>query len=89
MTVDERPDAAPEPRDYTALKILALLCLAEVGILWLLINVESPVSPIVRRLLGNPIGVLTLVMCVVTLLCYVMAVTLAMRERRAKRRGLE
>jgi hypothetical protein len=83
VSADERADGAPDRRDYTALRILAVLCLLEIGILYVLIAVETPVTPIVRRLLRNPAGVFALVMFVVTLLCFGMALVLSVRERRA------
>jgi hypothetical protein len=57
-------------RDYTALIILAVLGSLEIAILYLLIAVDTPLAPMVRRLLENPAGVFTLVMIVVTLLCF-------------------
>lgn len=84
----EQTPGAPTPRDYTALKYLAAFSLVEIALLYLLIAVETPLSPLVRQLLRNPIGVFTLVMIVVTLLCYGMAAILGLRETSAaNRRG--
>ncbi len=85
----EQTPTPPTPRDYTALKYLGALCLAEIGLLYLLIAVETPLSPIVRQLRRNPFGVFTLVMVVVTLLIYGMAAILGLRERIATRKGDE
>jgi hypothetical protein len=64
-----------------------VLCLLEVGILYLLIAVDTPVAPLVSRLLRNPPGVFTLVMFVVTTLCAAMAAFLSWVEWLHKRRS--
>ena len=82
-------DEPLRPRDYTALKLIAALGLAEVGLLYLLIAVETPLSPVVRRLTRNPAGVFSLVMSVVTLLFFGVAVILSIREKYAARKARE
>ncbi|MFN2563587.1 MAG: hypothetical protein ABR499_01080 [Gemmatimonadaceae bacterium] len=68
-------------RDYTALRILAGLCAAEVAVLCALIVIESPLTPLVHRLLETPSGVIILVMSVVTLIMLGMIVVLLLRRR--------
>jgi hypothetical protein len=54
-----------------------------------LIAVDTPVTPLVHRLMQNPFGIFTLVMIIVTLLCFGMATLLELRERaRAKRQTM-
>jgi len=70
-------------RDYRALWILLALCAVEIAFLYVLIAVDTPATPVVRRLMRNPFGVFSLVMGVVTLLCVGMALLLGARERAA------
>jgi ABC-type sulfate transport system permease component len=81
MATGDPSHGSAEHRDYSALVILAILGLLEIVILYVLIAVDTPVTPMVRRLLENPAGVFTLVMCVVTLLCFGMAGFLSWAER--------
>jgi hypothetical protein len=82
MAADDPADiSSGQPRDYTALRILGVLCLLEIGLLYVLIAVDTPLTPLVRRLLRNPGGVFALVMFVVTLLCIGMALVLTVREK--------
>jgi hypothetical protein len=69
MATDEASNRPAEPPDYSALIILGVLCLVETAMLYVLIAVETPLTPIVEGLLRNGAGVFTLVMFVVTLLC--------------------
>jgi hypothetical protein len=85
MASRDASDGSAERRDYTALVILAILSLLEITILYVLIAVDTPVTPIVRRLLENGAGVFTLVMFVVTLLCAGMAGFLSWVERYHKK----
>jgi len=85
------PQPAPsEPatirRDYTAIVLVGLLGLVEIAILYVLIAVDTPVTPLVRALLRNPFGVFTLVMAVVVLLCFSMVGILSWAEWAHKRR---
>jgi len=64
----ETQERSRSARDYSGLIILAVLCGLEVGILYVLIAFDTPLRPIVDRLLKNPAGVFTLVMSVVFLL---------------------
>jgi hypothetical protein len=50
-----------------------------------LIAVDMPVTPLVHRLMQNPFGIFTLVMIIVTFLCFGMATLLGLRERRASK----
>ena len=72
----------PRRRDSSALIMLAAMVVLEVVILYLLIAIETPVSPIVRALLKNPAGVFTLVMLVVSLLSFGMAAFLWWGQRQ-------
>ena len=73
-------------RDYTAPVILAILAALEVAILYVVIVFDTPLSPLVQRLLENPAGVFTLVMCVVLVLILAMIGFLSWAERAHKRR---
>ena len=84
--VVEGEEPAPEPRgDYSGLWILLMLAAVEVALLYVLIAVDTPATPLVRRLMRNPFGVFTLVMGVVTILCFGMAFLLGARQRAAAR----
>jgi hypothetical protein len=72
-------------RDSTVLRILVALGLAETGLLYVLIAVETPLSPIVHALMRNPPGVFTLVMLVVAFLWYGVVLVLALRQRYGAR----
>lgn len=87
MIAAENPEDSSPPHDYTALTYIVVLGLVEVGLLYLLIAVETPLSPIVRRLMRNPFGVFTVVMVVVMILVYGMIAFLTLAERAAKRKG--
>lgn len=67
--------------DYTALLILTSLCAAEVAILYVLIVVETPAAPIVRRLLETRAGLVAVVASVVTFLLIAMAGVLLLGRR--------
>jgi hypothetical protein len=60
---------------------LAAAALLEIGFLYLLIAVESPISALVRRLMRNPPGLFAVVMIAVTMVCLTMALVLTARER--------
>lgn len=78
----EDPGASPKrPADYTAIRIIAGLGIAEIAILYFLIAVESPVSPIVRRLLQTPSGMVVLVAGVIGILLLGMIALLLLRRR--------
>jgi hypothetical protein len=64
-TADESPQHPTPSRDYSALIILAVLAAVEIAILYALMALDTPLTPLVHRLLRNPAGVFTLVMCVV------------------------
>lgn len=81
----EHPDGAPVRRDPSGLVILLVLCALEVAILYLLIAVETPLAPLVRKAIQNPGGLVAVVMSAVTVLCIGMAVFLSLLTRR--RRG--
>jgi hypothetical protein len=55
-------------------------------ILYLLIAVNSPVAPAIRRAIQNPFGLFAVVMSVVTFLSLGVAAVLSWVERRATRR---
>ncbi|MFN0181520.1 MAG: hypothetical protein ACKVZ0_22140 [Gemmatimonadales bacterium] len=61
----------------------------EIGFLYLLIAVESPVSALVRRLMRNPAGLFAVVMIAVTMVCLTMALLLTARERSQRRAARE
>lgn len=71
-----------EERGGNGLLFLGVLVVLEVGVLYLLITVESPLSPVVRLLLRNGFGIFALVMLVVSLLGFAMAVWLRLAEGR-------
>jgi hypothetical protein len=78
----EDPGASPKPQaDYTAIRIIAALGIAEIAILYFLIAVESPATPIVRRLLETPSGIVVLVAGVIGLLLLGMIALLLLRRR--------
>ncbi len=81
-----QPTDTHSPRDYTALWMLAGLSVTEVGLLYAVITLDTPISPLVHRMLQNPFGVFGLVMSIVTLLCFGMAGLLTLRERAAAKR---
>jgi hypothetical protein len=73
--VDERaaaPDGPSRARDWSGLVILAVLSALEVGILWVLIAVETPAAPVVRRAIEHPIGLVTVVLFVLAVLIVAM-----------------
>jgi hypothetical protein len=72
-------------RDYTALILIVALGVAEVAILYVLIAVETPLTPLVRRLLANPAGMFTLVISVVWVLSIGVTLILSWAERRHRR----
>ena len=74
------------PRDSSGLGILGSLAGAEIAILYLVIAVETPLTPLVTRLLSNPAGVFTLVMSVVLILIFGMAGFLSGAEWLHRRR---
>jgi hypothetical protein len=63
-TADESAQHPTTSRDYSALIILAVLVGVEVAILYVVIALDTPLRPLVQRLLQNPPGVFTLVMSV-------------------------
>lgn len=63
-----RPDDAGARRDYRGLIILGVLAALEVAILFVLIAVETPLAPAVRRLVEHPAGLVVIVMIVVSVL---------------------
>ncbi len=78
-------DSAPgstEERGGNGLLFLVVVVLLEIGILYLLIAVESPLSPLVQPLLTNGIGIFGLVMAVVVLLGFTVSVVLRLVEGR-------
>jgi xanthosine utilization system XapX-like protein len=84
MTTDDfTPEKEPR-RDYTGLVFLALVAGSEIGILYVLIAVKTPLTPIVTKMLRDPFGVFTLVVIVVTFLCYVVAWVLRLVESKSK-----
>lgn len=72
--------------DHSGLVILGSLVGAEIAILYLVIAVETPLTPLVTRLLSNPAGVFTLVMSVVLILILGMAGFLSWAEWLHQRR---
>jgi len=78
----------PDPRfKITGLVILLLACTLEVAILYLLIAVETPLQPLVRRVIQNPFGLFTVVMIAFVILAVIMTGLLTLLERRAARRA--
>ena len=75
------------PRDYSALLILAVLGLVEVALLYVLIALETPLTPLVQRLLRSPLGVFSLVMWVVSILVVGMWGLTSWAARRHKKRS--
>jgi hypothetical protein len=82
MATEQASNARAHRRDYTALTLIAALGVAEVAILYVLIAVETPLTPLVQRLLDNPAGVFTLVVTVVWLLSIGVTLILGWAERR-------
>lgn len=78
--------SSAEEKGGNGLFFLAVLVVLEIGVLYVLIAVESPLSPLVRSLLDNGFGIFALVMLVVSVLGFAMAVVLRLAEgrRRAK-----
>jgi hypothetical protein len=87
MGPEPDPSDVPPERSYGALIILGILAGFEIVILYLLIAIETPLSPIVQRLMKNPAGVFTLVMIVVTLLSFATAGFFGFVERVRKGRS--
>jgi hypothetical protein len=67
-------------RDYSAIRVLLTLCVVEVTILYVLIAVDTPLAPAVRRLLGTASGVVVLVSGVIGLLVLGMILFLVLRR---------
>ena len=79
------PAGPPDPRyRMTGLAILLLASGMEVSLLYLLIAVETPLTPVVRRLMQNPFGVFVLVMSALVVVSLLMTGLLAIRERRQR-----
>ena len=72
----------PAPTSYSGLLFLGVLVILEIGVLYLLIAVETPLSPMVAALLRNGFGIFALVMLVVTLLGFTVSVVLRLVEAR-------
>jgi succinate dehydrogenase hydrophobic anchor subunit len=83
MTVDVSPGKQKPRRDYRGMVFVAVLAALEIGLLYVLIAVESPLTPAVTALLRNPFGIFVLVMLVVTLLGYGMASVLRLLETKS------
>ena len=79
----------PPRRDGTALVMIAVLSGLEVAILYVLIAVDTPLAPLVRRALENPFGVFAVVMSVLTVLILGMAGFLTWAERHARRQTMK
>ena len=63
-----------------------MLAAVEVAILYAVIALHTPLTPLVHRLLQNPAGVFTLVMCVVMVLILGMIGFLSLAEWLHKKR---
>ena len=63
-----------------------MLAAVEVAILYAVIALDTPLTPLVHRLLENPAGVFTLVMCVVMILIVGMIGFLSWAEWLHKKR---
>lgn len=72
----------PAPKRQTGLLFLGVLVILEIGVLYLLITVETPLSPVVGALLRNGFGIFALVMLVVTVLGFTVSVVLRLMEGR-------
>lgn len=81
MSTEDLGASPKGPPDYTAIRILVALCLAEIAILYLLIAVETPVAPVVRRLLQTPSGMVVLIASVVGFLLLSKIAVLLLRRR--------
>lgn len=68
FTIDDPSDQSRAQRDYRGLIILAVLGGLEVAILYALIALETPLTPLVHRLLESALGVFLLVIWVTGLL---------------------
>jgi hypothetical protein len=75
------------PGRWDGLIILVVLSVLEVVILYVLIAVDTPLAPVVRKLIRNPGGLFAVVMAAVTLLCIGMALFLGWAERRSRGRS--
>jgi hypothetical protein len=88
LSSDEAAREAPRTkRDYRGLIILGALGALEVVMLYALIALETPLTPIVQRLLGNAAGVFVLVMWVVSLLVVGMWAFTTWAERTHQKRS--
>lgn len=84
-----RSPAPPPPRGPadTILPYLVLASGLEIVILYVLIAVETPLTPLVRRAMRNPAGLFAVVMAALTLVCIIMAGLLSWAERLHRRRA--
>lgn len=87
--MDPAPTGGPPRRDRTVPVMIAVLSGLEVAILYVLIAVDTPLAPVVRRALENPFGVFAVVMSVLTVLMFGMAGFLTWSERRARHQTMK
>ena len=80
-------ESESRPRDFSALWILTTLSAVEIGSLYLVIAFDTPVSPLVHRMLRNPFGVFVIVMSIVTIMSFGMTAFLWLLERHSSRRS--
>jgi len=83
--MDQPPPAPTGARDYRGLILLLVLGSLEVLIIYLLLVVETPLAPIVRRAVEHWYGRFMVALSVVVLLSFGMAALLGWMEKRAKR----
>ena len=86
MESSQRP-AEENGQRFGALVFLGLPCALQVVAMYVLVAVETPLSPFVARLLERPIGIFVLAMIGFTFVCIVMWGVLTWAERRYKRTG--
>jgi hypothetical protein len=85
MAPDEPPPSPRGERDYRGLVVLLVLGSLEVLIIYLLLVVETPLAPIVRRAVEHWFGRILVALSVFVLLSFGMAALLAWMEKRGRR----
>jgi hypothetical protein len=82
------PSAETRPH-YGPLLMLGLPFAIEILTLYLLIAVETPLTPVVNRLQENAFGLFTLACMALMVVCAVMFIVLSIAERRRRRRHVQ
>jgi len=85
IATDEPPPSPSGARDYRGLVLLLVLGSLEVLIIYLLLVLETPLAPIVRRAVEHWFGRILVALSVFVLLSFGMAALLGWMEKRAGR----